>query len=93
LVSDIPAGDGKMANLFLQCRLTRREELQERRFLNDESMAGVPVTVMAGRLTRREELQERRRFINVESMAGVPVKGRQAYPERRASGERKIPEC
>jgi hypothetical protein len=37
-------------------RLTQREEHQERgRFLNVESMAGVPVTVKAGRLTQREE--------------------------------------
>jgi hypothetical protein len=55
-------------------------------------MAGVPVTVMAGRLTKREDHQKRGRFPNVESMVGVPFKGKQAYPERRASGERKIPE-
>jgi glutamate-1-semialdehyde aminotransferase len=36
-------------------------------------MAGVPVTVIAGRLTQVEEHQERGRFLNVESMAGVPV--------------------
>ncbi len=41
--------------------------------MNVESMAGVSVTVMAGRLTQREEHQERRIFLNVEPMAGVPV--------------------
>jgi hypothetical protein len=48
---------------------------------------------MAGRLTQREKHQERGRFLNVESMAGVLVKGGKAYPERRAPGQRKIPEC
>ncbi len=47
----------------------------------------------ASRLTQREEHQERGKFLNVEFMSRVPVKGRYAYPERRASGERKIPEC
>jgi hypothetical protein len=54
-------------------RLTQRKEHQKRRkFLNVESMARVPVTVMEGRLTQTEEHQKRRRFLNVESMARVP---------------------
>jgi hypothetical protein len=29
LVSDIPVGDGKIVNLFLQCRASRKDNIEE----------------------------------------------------------------